>query len=71
MEALKVTLFAVMMFCILEGIPYLFFAFCAWDINWLPDAHWLFRAFYGITALSGLVVMAGTTCEYSQDQKNE
>lgn len=67
MKTLKATLFAMMMFCLTEGFLYFFIAFCAWDLNWIPDAHWLGRAVYGILAFLLFVATIGVTIEYLQD----
>lgn len=67
MRRLKTILFAVMMFFFLEGIIYLFVAFCVWDINWIPEAHWLGRAAYGVVALSAITGIANMSVEYYKE----
>lgn len=44
---------------VLEIMLYLFFAFCIWDINWLPDVSGWARFFYAM--LSVMVLSAAVS----------
>lgn len=48
------TLLAISLIVLVEAVIYLFFAFCNWDIFWMPEVGGFVRFIYAFMFLLGL-----------------
>lgn len=46
------------MFAATLGVFYFIFAFIAWDVEWIENAHWFFRLLFLIIGLPSAIAIA-------------
>lgn len=63
MKYVYMVIASLVLISIVEGWFYLFCAFCAWDLNWFPEADGFTRFVYGVVSTFLFIGSVGTAIE--------
>lgn len=64
MKSIKKILIAIALIVIVEAVIYFFFAFCNWDISWMPNVGGFTRFIYAFLSFFGFMSTMGfVLCE--------
>lgn len=56
---------SIVFIAIIEALIYLFFAFCSWDLKWVPHSYGVIRFLYAVCSVIGAFVGVGASIGFT------